>query len=61
MQYGLKWKTKLGIETHEKNMPYSLIYNFDLNKDLDRTFPNVSFFKHNKEKLKTLILNFVEP
>ena len=60
MQYGIKWKNKLNIKSTSKKMPYSLIYNFDLTKDLDRTFPNQQFFQTNKDTLKNIILNFVE-
>lgn len=59
--YGAKWKTKFQIEDQlDVEMPTSLIYNRDLNKDLDRTFPTVKFFKDHKYTLKNIILNFVE-
>lgn len=61
MQYGLKWKNRLNIEdSHLKKLPCSLIYNYDLVKDLDRTFPRQIFFNKNQDILKNIILNFIE-
>lgn len=60
MQYGIRWKNRLNIENHDRKLPFSLIYNYDLIKDLDRTFPRETFFKKNQEILKNIILNFIE-
>jgi hypothetical protein len=60
MQYSLRWKNKLNINITDRKMPLSLIYNYDLEKDLDRTFPTNDFFKKNKHILKNIILNYIE-
>lgn len=58
--YGVTWKTKLKIKNDLDCLPTSLIYNHDLEKDLDRTFPEIDFFKIHKDVLKNIILNFIE-
>ncbi len=58
--YASKWKFKLLRNYKIQFLPISATRNEDVYKDMDRTFPKITWFEKHKTEISNIILNFID-